>query len=162
MLSLNFWNTTDDGAFTALTQNVFRGAHLVLLFYDITSPDSFQGLSKWIKEIDYYKDNLTKVCLIGNKVDLPHDRKVTLEQAQNFAKENQIEFTQEVSFLKGDGLDILIDTIAKITYKQIADWKKNISQESPLDDSSINISTFNNDNLKALTINKNPRRICGC
>ncbi|KAJ5077381.1 ras family-domain-containing protein [Anaeramoeba ignava] len=47
----------------------FRGAHGILLVYDITNEESFQNIKKWIQEIKEYSDENIQIILIGNKYD---------------------------------------------------------------------------------------------
>ena len=59
----------------------YRGSKVVLIVYDITNRDSYDGAKEWLTEI--IKSELLenpKIFLIGNKVDLDKKRQVsTLE-----------------------------------------------------------------------------------
>jgi hypothetical protein len=42
-----------------------RGAHGIIVVYDVTDRESFDGLRFWLQEIDKYPSSLTKVRQLG-------------------------------------------------------------------------------------------------
>lgn len=69
---LMLWDTAGQERFRTLTSSYYRGAHGVILVYDVSRRESFANIeSVWIKDLETYIQ-LDKVCLmlIGNKVDL--------------------------------------------------------------------------------------------
>lgn len=71
-LKLMLWDTAGQERFRTLTSSYYRGAHGIILAYDVTKRESFEDIqSIWLKELEAYIQ-LDKVCimLIGNKVDL--------------------------------------------------------------------------------------------
>ncbi len=57
-----------------------------MLVYDITSGESFFRVEDWLERIDQNcpRDKLT-LTLVGNKIDLDHQREVQQEQGLQFA-----------------------------------------------------------------------------
>ena len=53
-----------------MTPSYYRGAQGVILVYDVSSQESFEGLEVWLNELDTYatKKDLIKM-LVGNKID---------------------------------------------------------------------------------------------
>lgn len=45
-------DTAGQERFHTFTTSFFRGAHGFVLVYDITSTESFQGISHWMKDIN--------------------------------------------------------------------------------------------------------------
>jgi len=68
----------------------YRGAAAAIVVYDITDPDSFAGAKSWVKELQRRGDPNVIIALAGNKADLEHRRKVSKEEADNYAEENGI------------------------------------------------------------------------
>jgi small GTP-binding protein len=71
-LKLMLWDTAGQERFRTLTSSYYRGAHGVILVYDVTNRATFEDIQAvWLKELEAYIQ-LDKVCLmlIGNKVDL--------------------------------------------------------------------------------------------
>ncbi|KPP64514.1 hypothetical protein Z043_117130, partial [Scleropages formosus] len=63
----------------------------VILVYDITNRWSFDGIDRWIKEIDEHAPGVPKI-LVGNRLHLAYKRQVTTEQAQVYAERLGITF----------------------------------------------------------------------
>ena len=63
----------------ALVTKYYRNADGIVLVFDITKRESFEGLDNWISEVKQYCEHgieKIKMVLIGNKVDRLHQRKV--------------------------------------------------------------------------------------
>ncbi|CAM4710933.1 unnamed protein product [Leuciscus chuanchicus] len=63
----------------------------VILVYDITNRWSFDGIDRWIKEIDEHAPGVPKI-LVGNRLHLAYKRQVTTEHAQAFAERLGVTF----------------------------------------------------------------------
>lgn len=50
-----------------VTNSYYRGAHGVVLVYDITDTESFKALDRWLDELDTFTSRETSKILIGNK-----------------------------------------------------------------------------------------------
>lgn len=65
------WDTAGQERFRTLTSSYYRGAHGVILVYDVCRRNSFEAVSSiWLRELEAFVP-LDRVCLmlIGNKVD---------------------------------------------------------------------------------------------
>ena len=74
---LTIWDTAGEEHFRTLTSSYYKGCHGVLLVYDVTRRESFDGLQAWLDEVGFYASSprIAKV-LVGNKLDeawLDHD-----------------------------------------------------------------------------------------
>ncbi len=94
---LELWDTSGQGRFCTILRSYSRGAQGILLVYDITSRWSFDGINRWIKEIDEHAPGVPKI-LIGNRLHLAYKRQVSSEEAQIYAIKNDMEYF-EVSSL---------------------------------------------------------------
>lgn len=68
---LTIWDTAGQERFRTLTSSYYRGAHGVVLVYDVTSRPSFENLSLiWLRELQTYA-NLDEMVLmlVANKID---------------------------------------------------------------------------------------------
>merc|ERR1712028_106672 len=87
-LKLTIWDTAGQERFRTLTSAYYRGAHGIVLVYDVGRRESFEALKAiWLKEVDLYSTygNAVKL-LIGNKIDSV-DRQVSHEDGLEFARE---------------------------------------------------------------------------
>jgi len=69
-VKLSIWDTAGQERFRTLTPSYYRGAQGVILVYDVSSKQSFEGLEIWLNELDTYatKKDLIKM-LVANKID---------------------------------------------------------------------------------------------
>lgn len=85
-VQLQVWDTAGQERFRALTTSYYRGAHGVILVYDVTEQASFDHLASWIKDVDLYSGEEVTKLLIGNKDDGARPKVVDTELAREFAK----------------------------------------------------------------------------
>ncbi|XP_076061024.1 RAS oncogene family member Rab21 isoform X2 [Oratosquilla oratoria] len=86
-VNLAIWDTAGQERFHALGPIYYRESHGAILVYDITDEDSFQKVKNWVRELRRMLGNDICLVIAGNKVDLERDRKVPVEEAEEYAKE---------------------------------------------------------------------------
>ena len=64
-----------------------------MIAYDVTNASSFYNVNKWLKEIEQNCRGDVAKMLVGNKIDLRHLITILNEDAQDFARENDMLFT---------------------------------------------------------------------
>jgi len=90
---MQIWDTAGQERFRTITAAYYRGAHGVLLVYDVTDETSFENVRNWMRNIEAHASEAAKVCLIGNKCDCEDSkRKVTKERGVALAKEFGVPF----------------------------------------------------------------------
>lgn len=90
-VKLQLWDTSGQGRFCTIIRSYSRGAQGVLLVYDITNRWSFDGLDRWLKEVDEHAPGVPKV-LVGNRLHLAFNRKVGLRDALQYANKHNMAF----------------------------------------------------------------------
>lgn len=93
-VKLQIWDTAGQERFRTITSAYYRGADGIIMVYDVTSPDSFDHVNDWLKEVNRYAAEGTCKLLVGNKSDRSADRAVTAEQAKEFADEIEVPFLE--------------------------------------------------------------------
>jgi len=88
------WDTAGQERFRTITSSYYRGAHGIIVVYDVTDLESFNNVKQWLHEITKYANENVNKLLVGNKSDLVSKRAVTFEQGQDFAKSMGIEFLE--------------------------------------------------------------------
>merc|ERR1712166_916991 len=75
VIKLQIWDTAGQERFRTITSSYYRGAHGIIVVYDVTDEDSFTAVQRWLSEIDRYCHEHVNKMLVGNKCDL-HQKKV--------------------------------------------------------------------------------------
>jgi len=96
-VKLQLWDTSGQGRFSTIIRSYSRGAQGILLVYDITNRWSFDGIRRWLKEIDEHAPGVPRI-LVGNRLHLEFNRAVRRDEAELFAKKRNMEYF-EVSTL---------------------------------------------------------------
>ena len=84
-IKMQIWDTAGQERFKNIIASYYRGAHGILLIYDVTDKDSFKNLSNWLIEIEKNSSKNVFKVLIGNKTDLEEKRVISYNQAKEFA-----------------------------------------------------------------------------
>mmetsp|Transcript_10849 Transcript_10849/g.15172 ORF Transcript_10849/g.15172 Transcript_10849/m.15172 type:complete len:204 (+) Transcript_10849:47-658(+) len=93
-IKLQIWDTAGQERFRTITSSYYRGAHGIIVVYDVTDMESFNNVKTWLSEIDKYAtDNVNKL-LVGNKCDLVVKKVVDFNTAKDFADSLGIPFLE--------------------------------------------------------------------
>lgn len=93
-IKLQIWDTAGQERFRTITSSYYRGAHGIIVVYDVTDAESFANVKQWLHEIDRYAAENVNKLLVGNKSDLTAKRVVSTEQGKEFADSLGIEFLE--------------------------------------------------------------------
>lgn len=90
---LQIWDTAGQERFRTITGAYYRGAHGILIVYDVNDLRSFEHVGTWMNEITRYTPStgsgINVRFLIGNKIDQPSEfRQVTEERGKKVAEDN--------------------------------------------------------------------------
>lgn len=96
-VKLQIWDTAGQECFKSITKNYFKTSHGFVLAYDITNRKSFECVNDWLKQIRENGNKNIKIVLIGTKCDLDEERVVPIEEGEQLAKENKIQFFETSS-----------------------------------------------------------------
>ncbi|TYH40270.1 hypothetical protein ES332_D12G235800v1 [Gossypium tomentosum] len=94
IIKLQIWDTAGQERFRTITSSYYRGAHGIIIVYDVTDQESFNNVNQWLNEISRYGSENVNKLLVGNKSDLTAKRVVSPEAAQAFADELGIPFME--------------------------------------------------------------------
>lgn len=59
------WDTAGQERFRTITSSYYRGAHGIIVVYDVTDPESFNNVKTWLHEIDRYANENVNKLLVG-------------------------------------------------------------------------------------------------
>lgn len=87
VIKLQIWDTAGQERFRTITSSYYRGAHGIIVVFDVTDAESFDNVKQWLHEIDRYANESVNKLLVGNKTDLTGKRAVEYDTAKAFADE---------------------------------------------------------------------------
>ena len=91
LIKLQIWDTAGQERFRTITKTYYKGAHGIILTYDVTDQNSFKNIRNWIKQIEANAQTTVRKVLVGNKCDKP-DRVVTEEEGKKLADDYSMSF----------------------------------------------------------------------
>ena len=114
-IKLQIWDTAGQDRFRALTKNYYKGANGIILIYDISTTQTFENVKVWINQIKEEANANVIIYLVGNKIDLPKDKRtVSEEEGQKLADEYKFLF-KEASAKEGTNVnEIFQELVEKI------------------------------------------------
>jgi len=84
-VTTQLWDTAGQERFRAVVSSYYRGAHGVVIVFDLTNRESFANLKYWIQNVAKCAEENTVTIIVGNKCDIAEDRQVSTDEAQQFA-----------------------------------------------------------------------------
>ena len=100
-IKLQIWDTAGQESFRSITRLFYQESDAVLVCFDITSRQSFEGVKDWLVEIENHtKEDIIKY-LVGNFADMEENRAVSREEALELMKSKGFTNYIETSALSG-------------------------------------------------------------
>ncbi|KAI6653438.1 Ras-related protein Rab-1A isoform X2 [Oopsacas minuta] len=96
-IKLQIWDTFISlrfGNSLGVLKRSFRGAHGIMMVYDVTDQDTFSNIKRWLQEIETYCIPNACKLLVGNKCDMTSQKIVDYSTAKEFADEMKINFIE--------------------------------------------------------------------
>ena len=146
VIKLQIWDTCGQELYRSLITNFYRNSSLAIIVYAINSKDSFEDIEMWLRELRTHSNPDAKVFLIGNKLDLENERKITKEQGETFAKNNKLNLFIEASAKTGFNSKKIFIKAAKMLYDEHLKYK-DVENKVEIDGDS-DIITKKKDNMK--------------
>lgn len=68
------WDLAGQPRFEQVRKEFYRGTQAAMVVYDVTDPESFNNISKWLRELRKHNGNkYVPLVVVGNKIDLLSD-----------------------------------------------------------------------------------------
>ena len=151
-IKLQLWDTSGEERFRTITKNFYRNADVLFLVFDLTREDTFNNIINWLSDVKEYNPDL-KILLLGNKLDLINERKISTERATNFATKHNLQYL-EVSAKDGTNIQKSFEALINLIFKD--KLKQEILAEFAHKDTSFTIDS--NSSIK--NKNGNKRKSC--
>jgi Ras-related protein Rab-11A len=102
-IKAQIWDTAGQERYKSITSSYYKGAKGAFIVFDLTRPDTFNSVDRWIGELKSNTDDIYLI-VIGNKSDLERDRKVIREEAEQKCEHYNVAYI-ETSALQGYHID---------------------------------------------------------
>ena len=129
---MQIWDTAGQEKFRNINTSYYKGANGILVVYDITNKETFDGLTSWLIEIEKNSSKDVYKLLIGNKNDLEDKRQVTYNEGKEFASINGMEFFEtsaKTAYKVQEAFELLTKDIIRIVSK---DKNKTTKKDKPI------------------------------
>ena len=120
IVKIQIWDTAGQDRFRSITKNYYKGAHGIILIYDITNKKSFENVRNWINQIKEEVSEKVSIILVGNKIDDEEHRVVPTVEGEKLSKELGLMFF-ECSAKSGINIDSTFNELVK---KTVANYTK--------------------------------------
>ena len=85
-VKVQLWDTAGQERFRTIARSYYKGAHGIVLIYDVTSKRTYDNIRKWLNQIKEEASSRISIILVANKIDCEGEREVTKEEGENLAK----------------------------------------------------------------------------
>ncbi|KAI2779455.1 ras-domain-containing protein [Daldinia loculata] len=116
---LNIFDTAGQERFRTLSTSYYRGAHGVIIVYDITSRKSFLSMEKWIDEARSNASPDAVLYLVGSKLDkvASGGRAVSFEEGKAFAESQGAGFCEVSSKTRENVRQPFVEVVDRIVQR---------------------------------------------
>ena len=148
-IKLQIWDTAGQERFRTITTSYYKGAHAILIVFDITDRESFEHVRNWMADIDKFAKEGVLRILVGNKCDLENSRQVRKEEGNEIANKYGIKYIETSAKETTNIEDLFISTAKNLLSKQVSSSgvvKGAQSGKNGIDLMNTNNSQTNNQN----------------
>jgi small GTP-binding protein len=97
-LRFQIWDLAGQPAFDQVRKRYYKGATGAFLVFDLTNPESLEGLKEWLEE---FSKNIqmkqSSVIVLGNKMDLTEEIKISSYSTLQYIENNLVDQFSNVS-----------------------------------------------------------------
>ena len=91
-MQIKIWDTAGQERFITLTHAFYKQANGIVVAFDVTNEDSFKNVRKWMESIYEHADQRICKVMVGNKIDLEDERKISKKEAEDLAALYQMKY----------------------------------------------------------------------
>ena len=136
---VQLWDTAGQERFRTIAKSYYKGAHGIILMYDVTHQKSFDSMKKWLIQIKEEASSKVCIILVANKID-SEERVISKEDGQALANSynlNIFESSAKENINVSEAFQDVVEGVAK-NYSNIS------TNTTSLQNSDKNLSGKNN------------------
>ena len=123
IIKLQIWDVGGEERFRFLLPTYCLGANAAFLLYDVTRLHTLDNIPEWIS-IVRQKAGGIPIVLVGSKIDLNTQRKISRDFGIQIAERNNLSGFTEVSAKTGQNVDQLFESVIEILIERYPDSQK--------------------------------------
>ena len=116
-VKVQLWDTAGQERFRTIAKSYYKGAHGIILIYDVTNRKTFENIRKWLNQIKEETSNKISIILVANKIDCDADsRLVSKEEGEYLAKNANLpiyEASAKESINVNESFQFLIEQVSE-------------------------------------------------
>ena len=90
-VKVQLWDTAGEERFKTIAKSYYKGAHGIVLIYDVTNRKTYDNIRKWMNQIKDDSSSNISIILVANKIDCENEfRQVIKEEGEVLAKNNNL------------------------------------------------------------------------
>lgn len=114
IIRLHLWDTAGQEKFYAIVSTYYRGAHCIVLTFDLSDYESFKNLRYWMEQCDKYASKSALRILVGTKNDVDKEKiKIDEEEIKKFCNDNKMDY-YAISAKKNEGMTELFNNMINV------------------------------------------------
>ena len=136
---VQLWDTAGQERFRTIAKSYYKGAHGIILMYDVTHQKSFDSMKKWLIQIKEEASSKVCIILVANKI-YSEERVISKEDGEALAKGynlNIFESSAKENINVSEAFQDVVEGVAK-NYSNIS------TNTTSLQNSDKNLSGKNN------------------
>ncbi|KAH9490557.1 GTP-binding protein of the rab [Bulinus truncatus] len=94
-VKLQLWDTAGQERYRTITNSYYRGAHGIIVMYDVQNKETFNELSYWLELVEQQSSPGRVLMVVGNKADGDDsNRQVSKEEAKSLSESKNLLFAE--------------------------------------------------------------------
>ena len=93
-IRVQLWDTAGQEKYRSITKNLFLRVQGIIAIFDLSHEDSFESIKNWINTVRDECGKSMPILLVGNKCDLIDQRIISEDEANEYAKNEKIEYVE--------------------------------------------------------------------
>ena len=149
------WDTAGQERFKTITSAYYRGAHGILIVYDVSDKKSFGHIKDWLEDINKFTDNNPIKLIVGNKCDLVNEKQVTEEDKKLLKKQTGIDIIEtsaKNSFKITEAMEMITKKLIERNGQGGNNTTENGNQKEGISLDKTNLQNNNGDNCCSFSL----------
>ncbi|NVM27648.1 MAG: GTP-binding protein [Candidatus Helarchaeota archaeon] len=138
-VKLILWDIAGQEKFKVMRSNFYDGADAVIIVFDVTNLISFDHVENWLKEVQKFCGNVPYI-LLGNKIDLVEERKISPEIAESFTRKYDLPYFETSAKTGKNVIDMFKAVIEKTRQFETADMEMPAEPSEIIEERKISLS----------------------